>query len=71
MNEAELAECQAALGVSPDVSLEELERVFMKKNFALLQGKSGAADVVNPELDAQRQKLRAAYESLSAAPDLP
>ena len=66
MNEADLAVCQAALEVSPGVSLEELERAFMKKNFALLQGKSGAADVVNPELDAERQKLRAAYENLSA-----
>jgi hypothetical protein len=66
MNEAELAECHAALGVEPGISLVELERVFMKKNFALIRGKTGAADEVNPELDAQRSALRAAYEKLSA-----
>ena len=66
MNEAELADCCAALGVAPGVTLEELERVFMKKNFALIKGKSGAADEPNPALDAQRQALRAAYEKLSA-----
>lgn len=66
MNEAELAECHAALGVSPDVSLEELERVFMKKNFALIKGRTGSADEVNPELDAQRKKLRTAYYRLAA-----
>ena len=65
MNEAELAECHAALGVSAGVTLEELERVFMKKNFALIKGKSGAADEVNPALDAQRAGLRAAYEKLA------
>ncbi len=66
MNDAELAECHAALGVAPGVSLVELERVFMKQNFALIKGKSGAADEPNPALDAQRQALRAAYEKLSA-----
>lgn len=65
MNEAELADCHTALGVNPGVSLEELERAFMKKNFALLQGKSGSADEANPVLDAERQKLRAAYERLA------
>ncbi len=66
MNEAELAECHTALGVSPGVTLEELERVFMKQNFALIRGKSGAADEPNPAREAQRQALRAAYEKLSA-----
>ena len=66
MNEAELADCHAALGVAPGVNLEELERVFMKKNFALIKGKTGAADEPNPVLEAQRQALRAAYEKLSA-----
>ena len=65
MNEAELADCHTALGVNPGVSLEELERAFMKKNFALLQGKSGSADEANPVLDAERRKLRAAYEKLA------
>jgi hypothetical protein len=65
MNEAELAECCAQLGVEPTVTLEELERAFMRKNFALLKGRAGAADEVNPVLDAQRQALRAAYEKLA------
>ncbi|MDI1335321.1 MAG: hypothetical protein PSU94_03975 [Lacunisphaera sp.] len=65
MNDAELAECHAAFEVTPEVSLEELERAFMKKNFALLKGKSGSAAEANPALDAERQKLRAAYEKLA------
>ncbi len=65
MNESELADCHALLGVPPGVSLEELERTFMKKNFTLLKGKSGAADVANPELDAQRQQLRSAHDRLA------
>ncbi|HEY0862994.1 MAG TPA: hypothetical protein VGD97_02740 [Lacunisphaera sp.] len=66
MDETELEQCRALLGVAPAVTVEELERVFMKRNFALIKGKSGAADEPNPELDAQRQALRAAYEKLSA-----
>jgi hypothetical protein len=65
MNEGELEQCYAALGVQPGVSLEELERTFMKRNFALIKGKSGSADEANPELDAQRQKLRSAYDRLA------
>jgi len=65
MNEGELEECYTALGVSPGVSLEELERTFMKRNFALIKGKSGAADEANPALEAQRAQLRAAYERLA------
>jgi hypothetical protein len=65
MDETELEQCRALLGVAPTVSAEELERVFMKRNFALIKGKSGAADEANPELDAQRQALRAAYEKIS------
>lgn len=66
MDETELEQCGALLGVAPTVTVEELERVFMKKNFALIKGKSGAADESNPALDAQRQALRTAYEKLSA-----
>ncbi len=65
MNEGELEQCYTALGVPPGVSLEELERTFMKRNFALIKGKSGAADEANPELDAQRSQLRAAYDRLA------
>ena len=65
MNERELEESYAALGVAAGVSLEELERAFMKKNFGLLQGRSGSATEANPALEAQRQALRAAYERLA------
>ncbi len=65
MNEGELEECYIVLGVQASITLEELERTFMKRNFALLQGKSGAADEAKPELDAQRQQLRTAYEKLA------
>ena len=65
MNEGELQQCYTVLGVLPDVSLEELERAFMKRNFALLKGKNGAAGDANPELDAQRQQLRGAHDRLA------
>ncbi|MES1194714.1 MAG: hypothetical protein ABUL65_02390, partial [Opitutus sp.] len=64
MNDGELQLCYTALGVQPGVSLEELERAFMKRNFSLIKGKSGSADEANPELDAQRQALRQAYDQL-------
>jgi hypothetical protein len=66
MDETELEQCRTLLGVAPTVTAEELERVFMKRNFALIRGKTGAADEANPELDARRAALRAAYEKLSA-----
>ena len=65
MNDGELAQCYAALGVPPGVSLDELERVFMKRNFALLQSRSGAADEANRQLEQQRQVLRGAYEQIA------
>ncbi len=65
MNERELAESYAALGVTAGVTLEELERAFMKKNFGLLKGRSGSATEANPELEAQRQALRATYDRLA------
>lgn len=65
MNAGELEQCYTVLGVQPGISLEELERAFMKRNFALLKGKSGSADEAKPELEMQRQKLRLAYEQLS------
>lgn len=65
MTEGELAQCYAALGVAPGVTLEELERVFMKRNFALLKGRTGSATEANPELEQQRQLLREAYEQVA------
>ncbi len=64
MNEGELEQCYIMLDVPPGVTLAELERTFMKRNFALIKGRSGAADEANPELTAQRQRLRAAYDRL-------
>jgi hypothetical protein len=66
MSPEELAQCHDALGVPPTVTLVELERAFMKRNFALIKGRSGAADEVNPELAAERAALKAAYDKLSA-----
>jgi hypothetical protein len=66
MNESELQLTCAALGVQPGVTLEELERAYLKRNFSLLQGRTGSATEANPELEAQRQTLREAYERLGA-----
>jgi hypothetical protein len=66
MTSEELAQCHILLGVMPGVTAAELERAFMKKNFALLKGKGGAADQAQPALEAERARLRAAYELLSA-----
>ncbi|MBI2497730.1 MAG: M50 family metallopeptidase [Opitutae bacterium] len=66
MNETELAQCHAVLGVPPGVTLEELERAFMKRNLALLKSNSGSAEAANPELEAQKQRLRTAYFKLAA-----
>ncbi len=65
MNDGELAQCYAALGVAPGVTLEELEKVYMKRNFALLQGRSGSAAEANPQLDQQRQVLRGAFDQIA------
>ena len=58
MNPEELAQCQALLGVPPHVSLAELERAFMKKNFSLIKGRSGSATDVNPALETERARLK-------------
>lgn len=55
------------LEVTSGASLDRLERAFMLKNFALIKGRSGAAgDALPPEVEAQKQQLRAAYEKLAA-----
>jgi len=65
MNEGELQQCYITLGVQESITLEELERTFMRRNFALIKGKGGAADEANPQLEAQRQQLRSAYDRLA------
>ncbi len=64
MNETELAQCYAVLGLAPGCSVEELERAFMKKNFALIKGNTG--DEPKRDVEAERQQLRAAHEALAA-----
>lgn len=63
MNEAELEECRALLGVTPTATAEELERAFMRKNFALIRGNTG--DEPRQNVEEQRQQLRAAHEKLA------
>jgi hypothetical protein len=67
MDDEELEQCRAMLGVTAGASLDHLERALMIKNFALIKGRSGAAgDALPPEIEAQKQQLRAAYEKLVA-----
>lgn len=37
MNESELAQCHAALGVEPGISLEALKKVYLQKSYALIR----------------------------------
>ncbi|MDQ5979240.1 MAG: hypothetical protein QG602_2214 [Verrucomicrobiota bacterium] len=67
MEADELGRCRAMLGVAAGASLDDIERAFMRKNFSLIQGRTGAADEAPPpELAEQKQQLRAAYEKLVA-----
>ena len=64
MNEGDLEQRYLALGVQPGVTLDELERAYLKKNFSLLQGRTGPANEANPQLDAERRMLRDHYDRL-------
>lgn len=66
MDAEEIAQLHAALGVAPGVTAAELERTFLKKSFALIRGRSEAADATDPALEAEKARLRAAYEKLAA-----
>jgi len=66
MNEGELEQWYAALEVQPGATPEELERAYLKKNFALLKGRTGSATEANVELEAQRRALRDAYDRILA-----
>ncbi len=63
MNEAELEQCRALLGVTSAATVEELERAFMKKNFALIKGNTG--DEPKRDVSAEREQLRLAHEKLA------
>jgi hypothetical protein len=56
MDESELGPSYALLGLQPGCTVEELERAYMKKNFALIKGANEDA----------RQQMRAAHDSLAA-----
>jgi hypothetical protein len=56
MNDSELGPSYTLLGLQPGCTVENLERAFMKKNFALIKGAN----------DEARQQLRAAHETLAA-----
>ena len=66
MDQSELERCHEALGVPVGATLEQVERAFMQKNFALLKGKAGSAAEAKPELEAARQKLRETHDALAA-----
>jgi len=65
MNDGDLEQRYAALEVQPGVTLEELERAYLKKNFSLLKGRSGSATESNPSLEADRRILRDHYDRLA------
>ncbi|HEY8993077.1 MAG TPA: hypothetical protein VIM71_00200 [Lacunisphaera sp.] len=67
MEADELEQCRALLGVKAGASLDDLEHALMKRNFALIKGRTGAAgDALPPEIEVQKQQLRRAYEQLLA-----
>jgi hypothetical protein len=57
MNEGELEQCRAVLGVPRGISREELKKVYLRKSYALISG--GASE-------AERVRMRVAHEKLSA-----
>jgi hypothetical protein len=57
MDESELAQCYALLGLAPGADRDVLKRALMQKNFALIR--AGA-----PE--AEREQLRAAHDAIVA-----
>jgi len=56
MTEGELGQAYALLGLQPGCTVEDLERAYMKRNFALIKGADEAA----------RQRLRMAHDALAA-----
>lgn len=67
MDADELERCRALLGVPAGASPDEIERTYMQRNYALIRGRSGAADeALPPEIVEQKQQLRTAYETLVA-----
>src|SRR3954470_3565679 len=57
MNEVELAQCRALLGVDAQVTAEALKKVYVQKSYALIR--QGASE-------AEREELRAAHATLVA-----
>jgi hypothetical protein len=57
MNERELEQCHAALGVEPGITREAMKKIYLQKSYALIR--AGA-----PE--EERERLRAAHDDLVA-----
>ncbi len=60
MNENELAQCRAILGVERGISPADLKKIYLRKSYALISGSA-------PE--AERARLREAYEKLTVHPE--
>lgn len=67
MTDRDLKPLYERLGVEPGVTLADLERAYMRQNYALIRGKSSPAFGVNPALDQERETLRAAFDQLADA----
>jgi hypothetical protein len=64
-NENELAQCRAILGVERGISPPDLKKIYLRKSYALISSSAPPAE---------RERLRVAYEKLSAhleAPPMP
>ena len=64
-NENELAQCRAILGVERGISPPDLKKVYLRKSYALISSSAPPAE---------RERLRVAYEKLTAdleAPPMP
>ena len=62
MSGTTLAEAYALLGLNPGCSVDDVERAYMRKNFAALKGAGEALGSV----EARRAQLKAAYEAVLA-----
>jgi len=62
MNGTDLAEAYALLGLSPGCGVDEVERAYLRRNFAVLKGAGDALGGV----EARRAQLKGAYERVLA-----
>jgi len=62
MNENELAQCRVILGVERGISQPELKKIYLRKSYALISRSAPPAE---------RERLRLAYERLTADLEVP